>query len=81
MIQRIRHQCLSRIKNVGSNPIPSTFLTSTVSFEKYLREEKRLAPTTIKSKIKLIKRLNKRVNLWAYEEVERYVINAEMTIR
>ena len=27
MIQRIRHQCLSRIKSVGSNPIPSTFLT------------------------------------------------------
>ena len=24
MIQRIRHQCLSRIKSVGSNPIPST---------------------------------------------------------
>ena len=64
---------------MGSNPIPSTFLTSTVSFEKYLREEKRLAVTTIKSKLKLIKRLNKRVNLWDHEEVERYVINADIT--
>ena len=61
------------------NLSPGTYLASTVSFEKYLKEEKRLAPTTIKSKISLIKRLSKRVNLWDSEEVERYVINAEMT--
>jgi len=64
---------------VGSNPIPSTLLTSTVSFEQYLRETKRLAPSTVQSKLKLIKRLGNRVNLWDHEAVERYVINASMT--
>ena len=64
---------------MGSNPIPSTFLPSTVSFERYLREEKRLAPTTIKSKVRLIRRLGKQTNLWDSEEVERYVVNDEMT--
>ena len=47
-------------QNEGGKYIPRTFLTFTVSFEKYLREEKRLAPTTIESKLKLIKRLNNR---------------------
>jgi integrase len=50
-----------------------------VPFERFLREEKRLAPTNIRSKLKLIKYLNKRVNLWDHEEVERYAVNADMT--
>jgi hypothetical protein len=48
-------------------------------FETYLRETKRNAPTTIASKLKLIRRLKKRVNLWDSEEVERYILHAVMT--
>ena len=71
---------------MGSNPIPSTFLKPTVktseyegSFEDYLREVKLNAPTTIHSKLRIIRRLKKRVNLWHSDEVEKYIINAEMT--
>jgi hypothetical protein len=70
---------------VGSNPAPCTLLESTVDstrfekFEDYLRETKRNAPATIHSKLRIIKRLKKRVNMWDTNEVEKYLINAEMT--
>jgi len=48
-------------------------------YETYLRETKRNAPTTIDSKLRLIRRLRKRVNLWDSEEVERYILGAVMT--
>jgi hypothetical protein len=48
-------------------------------FETYLRETKRNAPTTVDSKLRLIRRLRKRVNLWDSEEVERYILGAVMT--
>ncbi len=75
----------NRIESVGSNPIPGTLLTSTVSksfdgsFEDYLREVKRNAPDTIHSKLQITKRLKKRVNIWDSEEVTKYIINSEMT--
>jgi integrase len=37
------------------------------------------APATIHNKLRIIKRLQKRVNLWDSDAVERYIINAEMT--
>ena len=70
---------------MGSNPIPGTLLTSTVSksfdgsFEDYLRQVKRNAPDTIHSKLQITKRLKNRVNRWDSEEVEKYLINSEMT--
>jgi integrase len=70
---------------VGSNPIPGTFPPSTVlqsregTYEDYLREEKRNAPSTIHSKERIIRRLKKRVNLWDTKEVEKYLIHSEMT--
>ena len=70
---------------MGSNPIPGTFHSThgtqgeEGSYEDYLREVKRNAPTTIQSKQRIIKRLKKRVNIWDTSEVEKYLINAEMT--
>ena len=70
---------------MGSDPAPGTYLTSTVSessdgsFEDYLREVKRNAPVTIHSKLRIIRRLKKRVNMWDTEEVEKYRINSEIT--
>ena len=34
------------------------------------------APATIHSKLRIIKRLQKRVNLWDSDAVEKYIINA-----
>ena len=48
-------------------------------FETYLLEQKRNAPTTIDSKLRLIRRLRKHVNLWDSEATERYILGAEMT--
>ena len=70
---------------MGSNPIPGTLLTSTVKtsryerFDDYLRLVKRNAPATIHSKSRIIRRLKSRVNIWDSEEVEKYLINSEMT--
>ncbi|MCW3989123.1 MAG: hypothetical protein NWE88_03500 [Candidatus Bathyarchaeota archaeon] len=73
------------MKSVGSNPIPGTSLSPTVfqsgegNYEDYRREEKRNAPNTIHSKLRIIRRLKNRVNLWDTNEVEKYLINAEMS--
>jgi integrase len=40
---------------------------------------KRNAPDTIHSKLRIIRRLKKRVNIWDANEVEKYLLNAEMT--
>jgi len=70
---------------VGSNPIPGTFSSihgiegEEGSFEDYLREVKRNAPNTIHSKLRIIRRLKKRINLWDTQEVEKYLINSEIT--
>jgi hypothetical protein len=52
---------------------------SKTTFETYLMEVKRLAPTTVDSKLRIMKRLAGRVNLWDTESVERYLLNAAMT--
>ena len=52
---------------------------NTEFIEKYLRETKRNAPTTVESKLKLIRRLRKHVNPWDSEETEHYILTAEMT--
>ena len=52
---------------------------NTEFFETYLRETKRNAPTTIESKLRLIRRLRTRVNLWDSETVEQYILGAVMT--
>jgi hypothetical protein len=59
MIQRFRHQCLSRIETMGSIPIPGTTLEPTTNYEKYLHEVKRITPTTIFDKVRVIRRLQK----------------------
>jgi integrase len=48
-------------------------------YETYLRETKRNAPSTVENKLRLIRRLRTRVNLWDREEVERYILPAVMT--
>jgi integrase len=79
MIQRFRHQCLSRIETMGSIPIPGTNFAPTTNFVEYLREVKRLAPTTIFDKVRVIKRLQKRVNLWDVSAVERYLLDSKLS--
>jgi integrase len=64
---------------MGSNPIPGTYLESTTGYGEYLKEVKRLAPTTVESKLRIIRRLQRRVNLWDTESFERYLLNAKMT--
>ena len=65
---------ISHPQHLLNNPRQNTEL-----FETYLRVKKRNAPTTIESKLRLIRRLRARVNLWDSEEVERYILGAEMT--
>lgn len=48
-------------------------------YETYLREEKRNAPSTVASKLRLIRRMRNHVNLWDAEETERYILRAEIT--
>ena len=62
---------------MGSNPTPRTRVTPTVcleDFEKYLRSKRTrrgnlLVETTIQTKLRAIKTLGKRVNLWDSEGV------------
>jgi integrase len=81
----VQHTLPGRIESVDSNPAPGTHLESTVTtrkcerYEDYLREVKRNAPDTIYSKLRIIRRLKKRVNIWDSTEVEKYLLNAEMT--
>ena len=71
--------------SVGSNPTPRTKTEhpSFSDFEKYLRTKRTrrgtlLAETTIKTKLKAIKALSKKVNLWDSEAVEHYIDISEL---
>jgi hypothetical protein len=64
---------------MGSIPIPGTTPAFTTDFYNYLHEVKRLAPTTIFDKVKLIKRLQSRVNLWNVSSVEDYLLNSKLS--
>ena len=70
---------LVRIKTMGSIPIPGTTLAFTTNYHDYLREVKRLAPTTIFDKVRVIRRLQKKVNLWDVSSVESYLLNAKLS--
>jgi integrase len=68
----------------GSNPSPRTLasslyiepkddvLTSKLSFDEYLRN-KELAESTIKTKVKLIRFFEKRLNLWDSDSVKQFI--------
>lgn len=76
-----------RVNNKGgSNPTPRTITERPAQlgdFEKYLRSKRTrrgtlLAETTIKTKMRAIKTLSKRVNLWDSEAVENYIDHADL---
>ena len=65
---------------MGSSPTPRTYLTPTKSddFPSWLKE-KGNSPDTIFSKVKILRRLSKRVNLWDSDTVDRLILDSNWT--
>jgi hypothetical protein len=60
---------------MGSIPIPGTTLAPTTSYADYLHKVKRLGPTTIFDKVRVMKRLQSRVNLWDVSRGGEYIMH------
>ena len=63
---------------MGSNPIPGA-ITESTGFSEYLTRERRLAPSTVYTRERIIRSLGKKINLWDVKAFERILEDSEIT--
>ena len=58
-------------------PLPNSSPVTDSNFAKWLIEERHLSESTVETKIKNIRRLRKKVNIWNMKAVKRFIVGSD----
>ena len=56
-----------------TSPLPKSSALLEADFSKYLREDRHLSESTVETKVKNLRRLRRRVNIWDVDSVKRFI--------